>query len=88
VASVIIRFVIPVVFIIELDWSVCICLTQLCDGIDMYRIYYIISIPDRPARSQSLYRLSYRINDMVFRNVMTCSFADGFRRNKPFSSSG
>ena len=37
----IIRFVIPVVFIIKLDWSVCICLTQLYDGRDMYRIYYI-----------------------------------------------
>jgi len=36
-----IRFVIPVVFIIKLDWSVCICLTQLYDGRDMYRIYYI-----------------------------------------------
>ena len=28
-------------FIIKLDWSVCICLTQLYDGSDMYRIYYI-----------------------------------------------
>ena len=36
-----IRFVIPVVFIIELEWSVCTCLTQLHDGRDMYRIYYI-----------------------------------------------
>jgi len=35
-----IRFVIPVVFIIKLDWSVCICLTQLYAGRDMYRIYY------------------------------------------------
>jgi len=35
------RFVIPVVFIIKLDWSVCSCLTQLYDGRDMYRIYYI-----------------------------------------------
>jgi len=25
----------------KLDWSVCICLTQLYDGIDMYRVYYI-----------------------------------------------
>ena len=32
---------IPVVFIIKLDWSICICLTQLYDGRDMYRIYYI-----------------------------------------------
>ena len=23
------------------EWSVCICLTQLYDGSDMYRIYYI-----------------------------------------------
>ena len=38
---IIIRFVIPVVFIIKLDWSVYTCLTQLYDGIDMYRIYYI-----------------------------------------------
>ena len=38
---VIIRFVIPVVYIIKLDCSVCICLTQLYDGRDMYRIYYI-----------------------------------------------
>jgi len=37
----VISFVIPVVFIIKLDWSVCICLTQLYDGRDMYRIYYI-----------------------------------------------
>ena len=37
----IIRFVIPVVFIIKLDWSVCICLTQLYDGRDMYRLHYI-----------------------------------------------
>jgi len=36
-----IRFVIPVVFIIKLDCSVCICLTQLYGGSDMYRIYYI-----------------------------------------------
>ena len=28
-------------FIIKLDWSVCTCLTQLYDGRDMYRIYYI-----------------------------------------------
>ena len=27
--------------ITKLDWSVCICLTQLYDGRDMYRIYYI-----------------------------------------------
>ena len=40
---IIIRFVIPVVFIIKLDWSLCICLTQLYDGRDMYRIYYIKS---------------------------------------------
>ena len=26
---------------LKLDWSVCICLTQLQDGTDMYRIYYI-----------------------------------------------
>jgi len=32
---VIIRFVIPVVFIIKLDWSVCICLAQLYDGRNM-----------------------------------------------------
>ena len=37
----IIRFVIPVVFIIKLDWIVCICETQLYDGRDTYRIYYI-----------------------------------------------
>jgi len=37
----VIRFVIPVVFIIKLEWSVCICLTQLYDGRDMYRIYYM-----------------------------------------------
>jgi len=36
-----IRFVIPVVFIIKLDWSVCSFLTQLYDGRDMYRIDYI-----------------------------------------------
>ena len=35
------RFVIPVVFVMKLDWSVCICLTQLYDGRDMYIIYYI-----------------------------------------------
>ena len=39
--SIIIRFVIPVVFIIKLELSVCICLTQLYDGRGMYRIYYI-----------------------------------------------
>jgi len=39
-----IRFVIPVVFIIKLDWSVCICLTKLYDSRDMYSIYYINSI--------------------------------------------
>ena len=38
--NLIIRFVIPVVFIIKPDWSVCICLTQLYDGRDMYRMYY------------------------------------------------
>jgi len=38
--SVIIRFVIPVVFIIKLDWSVCICLTQLYDGRDMYNLLH------------------------------------------------
>ena len=37
----IIRFIIPIVFLIKLDWNVCICLTQLYDGRDMYRIYYI-----------------------------------------------
>ena len=26
---------------LELDWSVCTCLTQLCDGRYMYRIYYL-----------------------------------------------
>ena len=36
-----ISFVIPIMFIIKLDWSVCICLTPLYDGRDMYRIYYI-----------------------------------------------
>jgi len=35
------KFVIPIVFIIKLDWSVCTCLTQLYDGRDTYRIYYI-----------------------------------------------
>ena len=39
--DVFITFVIPVVFIIKLDWSVCTSLTQLYDGRDMYRIYYI-----------------------------------------------
>ena len=39
--SLVIRFDIPVVFIIKLDWSVCTCLTQLYDGRNMYRIYYI-----------------------------------------------
>ena len=39
--AVVIRFVIPVVFVIKLDWSVCTCLTQLYDGREMYRIYYI-----------------------------------------------
>ena len=38
---IIIRFVISLVFIIKLEWSVCICLTQLYDDRDMYRIYYI-----------------------------------------------
>ena len=37
----VIRFVIPIVFIIKLDWGVCTVLTQLYDGADMYRIYYI-----------------------------------------------
>jgi len=37
----VISFVLPDVFIIKLDWSVCICLTQLYDGRDMYTIYYI-----------------------------------------------
>ena len=36
-----IRFVIPVVFIIKLDWSVHTCLTQLFDGRYMFRIYYM-----------------------------------------------
>jgi len=40
-SEVIMRFVIPVVSIIRLDWNVCICLTQIYDGRDMYRIYYI-----------------------------------------------
>jgi len=39
--SSLIRFVIRVVFIIKLDWSVCVCLTQLYGGRDMYRIYCI-----------------------------------------------
>jgi len=38
---IIIRFVITIVLIIKLEWSVCICLTQLYDGRVMYRIYYI-----------------------------------------------
>ena len=38
---ILIRFFIPVVFIIKLDCSVCACLTQLYDGRDMYRIYCI-----------------------------------------------
>jgi len=37
----VIRFVIPVVSIIKLDWGVCTSLTQLYDDRDMYRIYYI-----------------------------------------------
>ena len=37
----IIRFVIPVVFIIKLDWGVRTSLTELYDGRDMYRIYYL-----------------------------------------------
>ena len=37
-----IRFVTPVVFIIKPDWSACICLTQLYDGRDTCRIYYIM----------------------------------------------
>ena len=37
----VIRFVIPVVFIVKLNCSLCICLTQLYAGRDMYRIYYI-----------------------------------------------
>ena len=41
VAQRIMRFVIPVVFIIKRDWSVCICLTQLYNDRNMYRIYYI-----------------------------------------------
>ena len=41
ILKVIIRFIIPVVFIIKLDWSVCTCLTQLYYGRYMYRIYYI-----------------------------------------------
>jgi len=41
VKCLIIKFVIPVVFIIKLEWSVCVSLTQLYDGRDMYRIYYI-----------------------------------------------
>jgi len=41
VCFLIIRFIIPVVFIIKLDWSVRICLTQLYAGRDMYTIYYI-----------------------------------------------
>ena len=40
-AIIIIRFVIPVVFIIKPDSSVYTVLTQLYDGRDMYRIYYI-----------------------------------------------
>jgi len=38
---VIIKFVIPVVFIIKLDWCVCTCLTQLYDGRYIFIIYYI-----------------------------------------------
>jgi len=37
----IIRLIIPVVFIIKLDWSVCTCLTQLYDGRDMYFYTYL-----------------------------------------------
>ena len=37
----IIKFVIPVVFIILLDWSVHTCLKQLYDGRDMCRVYHI-----------------------------------------------
>jgi len=42
-STVIVRFVIPVMFIIKLDWSVrvCTCLIQLYDGRHMYRIYCI-----------------------------------------------
>jgi len=40
-AFIIIRFVIPVVFIIKLDWSVCICVAQLYGGRVMYRVYYM-----------------------------------------------
>ena len=39
--SMIIRFVIPVVFINKLYWSVCTGLTQIYDGRYMCRIYYI-----------------------------------------------
>ena len=28
-------------FIIKLDWNVCICLTQIYDGRDTYRVYYM-----------------------------------------------
>jgi len=28
-------------FQIKLDWTVCTCLTEIYDGTDMYRIYYI-----------------------------------------------
>jgi len=41
ITSAVVRFVIPIVFVNKLDWSVCTCLTQLYDGGDMYRIYYI-----------------------------------------------
>ena len=40
--AVVIRFVIPVVFINCLEWSVCTCLTQLVfNGRGIYSIYYI-----------------------------------------------
>jgi hypothetical protein len=41
----VIRFVIPIVFIIKLDWGVCTCLTHLYDGRVIYRIYYIKNLP-------------------------------------------
>ena len=44
----IIRFIIPIVLIIKLDWNVCICLTQLYDDRDMYRIYYLKNYMFRP----------------------------------------
>jgi len=35
------EFVCACVSVCILDWRVCFCLTQIYDGKDMYRIYYI-----------------------------------------------